>query len=145
MFRVGVEGESFTFIIGEIVLHWACRELLLESIDLVEEQNDGCLNEPSGIADGIKKGQSFLHTVDGFVLEQKLVIFGNGDQEEDCGNILKAVYPFLSFRTLTTDIEHPVCEVSDNESCLGDTSGFDTRPKNILVVGDVIRSSNAVN
>lgn len=34
-------------VIGEVVLHRADWELLLESVDLVEEENDGRLDEPS--------------------------------------------------------------------------------------------------
>lgn len=37
-------------VIGEVVLHRADRQLLLESVDLVEEENDGGLDEPSGVA-----------------------------------------------------------------------------------------------
>src|SRR5689334_15509344 len=33
-------------VVGEVVLHGADRQLLLESIDLVKEQNDRCLDEP---------------------------------------------------------------------------------------------------
>jgi len=36
-----------SLVIWEIVLHWAHWELLLESIDLIQEQNDGRLDEPS--------------------------------------------------------------------------------------------------
>lgn len=39
-----------TLVIGEVVLHRADRQLLLESVDLVEEENDGGLDEPSGVA-----------------------------------------------------------------------------------------------
>merc|ERR1712137_1444159 len=30
-------------VVGEVVLHWADGELLLEAINLVEEQDDGCM------------------------------------------------------------------------------------------------------
>lgn len=33
-------------IVREVILHGADGQLLLESIDLVEEKNDGCLDEP---------------------------------------------------------------------------------------------------
>lgn len=35
-----------SFVVREVVLHGADRQLLLESIDLVEEQNDRCLDKP---------------------------------------------------------------------------------------------------
>ena len=36
-----------TLVVGEVVLHGADGKLLLEAIDLVEEENDGCLCKPS--------------------------------------------------------------------------------------------------
>lgn len=53
-----------TFVIREVVLHWAHRQLLLEAIDLVQEQDDTGLCEPPRVADAIKQGKCLLHTVD---------------------------------------------------------------------------------
>lgn len=39
---------------------------------------------------------------------------------------------------MTADIEHPVRELTNNESRLRDTSSLDTGPKDILVVGHVV-------
>lgn len=39
-----------TLIIGKVVLHWADGELLLEAINLIQEQNDGSLDEPARVA-----------------------------------------------------------------------------------------------
>ncbi|KAF2802885.1 uncharacterized protein BDZ99DRAFT_548108 [Mytilinidion resinicola] len=44
-----------------------------------------------------------------------------------------------------SDIEHAVGQVANDESGLSDTSGLDTRAEDMLVVGDVVRSDNAVN
>ena len=86
-----------TLVVGEIVLHRAHRELLFESINLVQEENDGCLDEPSRIANRVEQGEGFLHTVDGFVFEEKLVVFGDGDKEENGGDVFEAVDPLLPF------------------------------------------------
>jgi len=53
--------------------------------------------------------------------------------------------PLLSLGTLTTDVKHAVCEITDDEGSLGDTSGLDTRAQDVLVVGNVVWSRNAVN
>jgi hypothetical protein len=134
-----------TIVVGEVVLHWADGKLLLEPIDLVEEKNDRGLDEPPGVADGIEKGKSFLHTVDRLVFEKQLVVLGNSDQKENGRDVLEAVNPLLTLRSLATNIEHSVCELADNESRLGNTSRLDTRPQDILVVGHVIRGSNTGN
>lgn len=73
----GVVGTAL--VVWEVVLHWADRKLLLESVDLVQEQNDACLHEPPRIADAVEQRQSLLHTVDSLVLEEQLVVFGDGD------------------------------------------------------------------
>ena len=68
-----VAGSSIvgtTLVIREIVLHRANRKLLLESVDLVEEENDRSLNEPSRVANRVEQGKRFLHTVDGLIFEQ---------------------------------------------------------------------------
>lgn len=67
--------EKHTIIIWEVVLHGANWQLLLKAINLVQEQNDAGLNEPSGVANAVEKGKSFLHSVDCLVLEKKLVVF----------------------------------------------------------------------
>ncbi len=86
-----------TFVVGEVVLHGAHGQLLLESIDLVQEQDDGGLDEPPRVADGVEQCESFLHTVDRLVFEQELVVLGDGDQEQNRGDVLEAVYPLLTF------------------------------------------------
>ena len=132
-------------VVGEVVLHGADGQLLLEPVDLVQEQDDGCLDKPPRVADGVEQCEGFLHTVDSLVFEQQLVVLGDGDQEKDRGNVLEAVDPLLSLGTLATNVEHAVGQVTDDEGSLGDTSGLDTRPEDILVIGDVVGGGDAVN
>ena len=86
-----------------------------------------------------------MHSVDGFVFEEELVVFGNCDKEEDGGDILKAVYPLLPLRSLTSDVEHAVCELADDESSLSDASGLHSRSKHILVVREVVWLCDSTN
>ena len=69
-----------------------------------------------------------MHPVDGFVLEEKLIIFGNGNKEEDRCDVLEAVDPLLPLGSLTSYIEHAVGELTDDERRLGYASGLDARP-----------------
>jgi hypothetical protein len=55
------------------------------------------------------------------------------------------VNPLLTLGSLTTDIEHAVGQIANDEGGLGDTSGLDTRAEDILVSGEVVGLSNAVN
>lgn len=53
--------------------------------------------------------------------------------------------PLLTLGTLSTDIEHAVRQVTNDEGGLGDTSSLDTGAEDILIVGDVVGLCNAVN
>lgn len=134
-----------TLVVGEVVLHGADGKLLLKPVDLVQEQDDRRPNKPPRVADGVEQRQGLLHTVDRLVLEQKLVVLGNGDQEEDGCDVLETVDPLLPLRPLATDVEHAVGQVADNERRLGDTRCLDTRAQHVLVVGHIIGGGDAGN
>jgi hypothetical protein len=127
-----------TLVVGEVVLHRRHGELLLEAINLVQEQNYRGLREPPGVADRVEEGEGLLHAVHGLVFKEKLIVLRDGDQEENGGDILEAMDPLLTLRTLSTDIEHPVCELADDEGGLCNTGGLNTRPQDILVVWHVV-------
>lgn len=86
-----------------------------------------------------------MHPVHGLVLEQQLVVFGNGHEEKDGCDVLKAVNPLLSLGSLTADVEHTVSEITNDESCLGNTRRLDTRSEHVLVVGQVVGGGNSGN
>ena len=134
-----------SLIVWEVVLHRADRKLLLESVDLVQEQNDTGLDEPPRVANTVKESQGLLHTVDGLILEEQLIVFGDGHQEENGRNVLEAMDPLLSLGTLSTDIKHAVSKVADDKGGFRDTRGLDTRSKDILVVGNVVWSGDTVD
>ena len=86
-----------------------------------------------------------MHSIDRLVLEEKLVILGNGDEEENGGDVFKAVDPFLSLGPLTTHVEHAVSQFADDEGCFGYAGGFDTRPQDVLIAGKVVGLRYACN
>ena len=86
-----------------------------------------------------------MHTVHCLILEEQLVVFGDGDEEEDGGDVFEAVYPLLSLRSLATDIEHAVGKVADDEGSLGDTGCLDTRSQDILVIWHVVWCGDSVD
>jgi hypothetical protein len=67
-----------------------------------------------------------------------LIVFTDGDEEKDDGDVFETVDPFLSFGTLTSDIEHSVGEVLDVEGCFGDTGRLDSSAQYVLVGGEII-------
>ena len=134
-----------TLVVRKVILHWAHWELLLETIDLVQEQNYRRLDEPSRVANRIEQGEGFLHTVHCLVFEQKLVVLRNGDKEEYGGDILEAMDPLLSLRTLSSNIKHAICKVTNDESSLRNSSGLDTGTKNILIVRHIVVLGDTLN
>lgn len=143
---VASQGVVFTtLVVREVVLHRASGELLLEAIDLVQEQDDRGTDEPAGIADGVEQGEGLLHAVDGLVLEQELIVLGDSNEEEDGGNVLEAVDPLLTLRSLSADVEHAVGQVTDDEGGLGDTSCLYTRAQDVLVIWHVVVHSDTLD
>ena len=124
---VGSTLVELAFIIREVVLHRAQGKFLLEPVDLIQKQNDGCFDEPPRVADGIEQGKRLLHAVDSLVLEEKLIVLGDGDKEKNGGHIFEAVNPFLSFRPLATYVKHSVRQFPDDESGFSDSGCLDTR------------------
>ena len=84
-----------------------------------------------------------MHTVDGLIFEEKLVVFRDSHEEEDCRDVLKAVDPLLSLRPLSTNVKHAISQFANDECSLSDASGLDTGAQNILVIGQVVRLSDA--
>lgn len=60
------------------------------------------------------------------ILVEHLVVFGDGDKEDDGGNVLEAVDPLFTLGALSSNIKHAVLELSDLKVGLGDTSRLDT-------------------
>ena len=79
-----------------------------------------------------------MHSVDCFIFKEELVIFRDSNEEEYRRHILKAMDPFLSFRSLATDIKHAISEFANDEGSLCYASGLDTRSENILVIREVV-------
>lgn len=96
---------SITTIIGEKVLQSRVLQLFGEKINLVEEEDDARLDEPSRVANRVEEGEGFLHTVDRAVFVQHLVVFGEGDEEDEGGDVFETVDPFLTFGSLTADVK----------------------------------------
>lgn len=86
-----------------------------------------------------------MHTVDSLVFEEELIVFGDGNEEEDGGNVLEAMDPLLSLRALSSYIKHAVCKVTNDEGSFGDTSSLDSRSQNVLVVGHVVALRDTLN
>ena len=68
-----------------------------------------------------------------FVFGKALIISGDSYQEEQRVDVLKAMYPFLSLRSLSTNIEHAVLQGAEIKVRLGNTGGTEACAQHILV------------
>ena len=72
----------------------------------VEEDDERHELEVDVVDDGGKQLETLFHPVHGAVLEQNLVVLGQGDDEQDGGDVVEAVDPLLPLRSLPAHVEH---------------------------------------
>lgn len=70
-------------VLREVVDQGYFRQLLLEHVDLVQEENDRGAEEPSRVDHRLEQNERLLHAVLTVLLEQHLVVLAEGDTEDD--------------------------------------------------------------
>ena len=103
-----------TFVLWEADVERAVPDLLGEEVLLVEEEDDGGVQEPLVVADGVEQLERLHHPVHLLVLGQDEVVAGEGHAEDDRGHALEAVDPLLPLRTLAADVKHSVRRKGEN-------------------------------
>jgi hypothetical protein len=73
-----------------------------------------------------------------------LIVFAESHDEDDRSDIFEAMDPFLSFRSLSADVEDTKVEIFEGEIDLDDAGGFHSCAKNILRARQVLRQSDLV-
>ena len=140
VFRSGLPVRWVALEVWKTVLGYrVVGHLLFEEVHFVEEEDQGAVGEPLRVGDGFPKHEGFLHLVLGIVsnsfegimrfgtygisvFDQRLVVTTDGDQKQQAVYVLEAVNPLLTLRSLSTNIEHAVCECSKVENRLGNSS-----------------------
>jgi uncharacterized protein YuzB (UPF0349 family) len=74
-----------------------------------------------------------------------MVVATDGNQEEDHLHVIKHMDPLLSFRALSTDIKHSICQVAQVKYCLTYPCRPQSCPQDILVGGEVVSGEQAVD
>jgi len=67
------------------------------------------------------------------VFNQNVIVSTNRDQEEYYLHVVEHVNPLLPFGSLTTDIKHPIGEISELENSLSNARSTQTSSQNVLV------------
>ncbi len=71
-------------------------QLVLEEVPLVEEDDEGHEAEVDAVGHRGEEAEALAHAVGAPVLRQHLVELGEGDDEEDGGDVVEAVDPLLA-------------------------------------------------
>lgn len=79
------------------------------------------------------------------VFDQHVVIATDSDQEEYHLHVVEDVDPLLAFRSLSTNIEHAVCEVTSVKDGLADAGGAETCAQNVLVGRQIVFGEEPVD
>ena len=76
-------------VVGQVVGEYVAPQLLPEQVDLVEEDDEGGFLEEDGVEDLVEELLTLPHSVRGVVLIQHLVEVAQGDDEEDCKEVIE--------------------------------------------------------
>ena len=97
---------SLTFVLWKTDGERTVPDLLGEEVFLVEEEDDGGVDEPLVVADRVEELHALHHAVHLLVLGEHEVVAAERHAEDDGRHALEAVDPLLPLRPLTADVEH---------------------------------------
>ena len=103
-----------TFVLWKTDGERTVPDLLREEVLLVEEEDDGGVDEPLVVADGVEELHALHHAVHLLVLGEHEVVAAERHAEDDGRHALEAVDPLLPLRPLTADVEHSERTVLDS-------------------------------
>ncbi|KAG5463361.1 MAG: hypothetical protein BJ554DRAFT_8207 [Olpidium bornovanus] len=125
-------------VVGEQLGQRRDEELLFEHVDLVQEEDDRRVDEPARVADRVEEREGLLHPVDVLVLEEHLVVLGDGDEEDDGRHVVEAVDPLFPLGPLPANVKQPVDQAADVERGLRDPGRLHAGAEDVLVRRDVV-------
>ena len=120
-------------------------DFFFEQISLVEEEDEGGLDEERVVADVFKEVQGFDHSVGGGVFEQLLIVLGDGRHEDDRRDPLETMDPLLTLVTLATHVVHFEDGAVDQVPLGDDARGTHTGKQNVVLVRQIIGHLDRVN
>lgn len=88
---------ALTGEVREVFLQVRGQDFVSQDVSLIEEEDDGGVEEPRRMNGGVEESQTLMHAINGFSLLQNLVILAEGGQEDEGGDIFKTVNPLPTF------------------------------------------------
>lgn len=109
--------------VGKVFANADFAYLLHQKVHLVEEEDYGHIGKELVVDYGLKDVHGLHQTVGVAVFHQHLVVLAGGHHEEDGGDAVKALKPFLSLRALTTHIYHLKWDLLNDKIMLHNSLG----------------------
>mmetsp|Transcript_14575 Transcript_14575/g.23757 ORF Transcript_14575/g.23757 Transcript_14575/m.23757 type:complete len:225 (-) Transcript_14575:639-1313(-) len=128
---------------GPLSSYVTVQNLLRENIFLVQKEHDGSIGKGTIVAHTSEQLQCLHHTVRTFGLSQSLIILTKCSNEDDSSNLIEAINPLSTFRTLSSHIVHFKVNAVDTVTFHHNLCCSDTCDEYILGSWSVIRGGNA--
>ena len=84
-------------------------------------------------------------TYGSLVLYQTLIVSTQRGDKHEAMNALEAMNPFLTFRTLATNIKHVVIELPKLEKRFCDSGRAEARAQNVLIVRKIVAGKETID
>ena len=124
--------------VWEVLLDADSLYFLHQEVHLVEEQDDGDVEEELVVNDGLKDVHGFHQAVGAPVLHEDLVVLTGRDHEQDRRDPVEALEPLLALRPLAAHIHHLERDFFDDKVMLHDALGGLPRQQDVLLAREVI-------
>lgn len=127
-----------TFEVWEVLLDADGLDLLHQEVHLVEEQDDGHVEEQLVVDDRLKDVHGLHQPVGAPVLHEHLVVLTGGHHEQDRCDSVEALEPLLALRPLATHVHHLKGDFFNNEVMFHNALGGFPCQQDVLLTGKVI-------
>lgn len=122
--------------------------LLHQKVHLVEEEDYGDVGKELVVDYSLKDIHGLHQAVGAAVFHYNLVVLAGGHHEEDGGDAVEALEPFLSLRALTTHINHFERNLFDDKIMLHNSLGGPSGQEDVLAAWYIVlyrKIENCVN
>lgn len=124
--------------VREVLADAHLGHLFHQQVHLVEEQDYGDVGEQLVVDNGLENVHGLHQAVGVPVLHQHLVVLAGRDHEEDGGDAVEALEPFLPLRALAAHVHHLEGDLFDDEVMLHYALGGLPGQEDVLKTWDII-------
>lgn len=124
--------------VGEVLLDADGLHLLHQEVHLIEEEDDGDVEEELVVNDCLEDVHGLDQPVGAPVLHEDLVVLTGRHHEQDRRDPVKALEPLLALRPLATHVHHLKGDFLNNKVMFHNALGGFPRQQNVLLTRKVV-------